>query len=56
MEQVSAMFGKRLGEEFTVKYQTAKYKYVTQYHVTFEEERRTLVTSVMSKPQPTDFA
>ena len=42
MEQVSAMFGKRLGEEFTVKYQTAKYKYVTQYHVTFEEKGLTV--------------
>ena len=38
MEQVAAMFGKRLGEEFIVKYQTAKYKYVIQYHVTFEEK------------------
>ena len=38
MEQVAAMFGKRLGEEFTVKYQTPKYRYVTQYHATFEEK------------------
>ena len=42
MEQVAAMFGKRLGEEFTVKYQTAKYKYVTQYYVTFEEKGLTV--------------
>ena len=38
MSIVAAQFGKRLGEEFTVKYQTAKYKYVIQYHVTFEEK------------------
>lgn len=42
MEQVAAMFGKRLGEEFTVKYQTPKYKYVTQHHVTFEEKGLTV--------------
>lgn len=42
MEQVVAMFGKRLGEEFTVKYQTPKYKYVTQHHVTFEEKGLTV--------------
>ena len=38
MSIVAAQFGKRLGEEFIVKYQTPKYKYVTQYHVSFEEK------------------
>ena len=38
MEQIAAMFGKKLGEEFTVKYQTPKHKYVIQYHVSFEEK------------------
>ena len=38
MSIVVAQFGKRLGEEFIVKYQTPKYKYVTQYHVSFEEK------------------
>ena len=38
MEQIAEMFGKKLGEEFTVKYQTPKHKYVIQYHVSFEEK------------------
>ena len=38
IEQIAAMFGKKLGEEFTVKYQTPKHKYVIQYHVSFEEK------------------
>ena len=38
MEQIATMFGKKLGEEFTVKYQTPKHKYVIQYHVSFEEK------------------
>ena len=38
MGQVAAMFGKKLGEEFTIKYQTPKYRYVLQYHATFEEK------------------
>ena len=42
MSIVAAQFGKRLGEEFTVKYQIPKYKYVTQYHVTFEEKGLTV--------------
>ena len=42
MSIVAAQFGKRLGEEFIVKYQTPKYKYVTQHHVTFEEKGLTV--------------
>ena len=42
MSIVATQFGKRLGEEFTIKYQTPKYKYVTQYHVTFEEKGLTV--------------
>ena len=38
MEQIAAMFGKKLGEKFTVKYQTPKHKYVTQYRLSFEEK------------------
>ena len=38
MSIVAAQFGKRLGEEFTIKYQAIKNRYVTQYHVTFEEK------------------
>lgn len=38
MSIVTAQFGKRLGEEFTVKYQTPKHRYVTQYRLSFEEK------------------
>ena len=42
MSIVAAQFGKRLGEEFIIKYQTPKNKYVTQYHATFEEKGLTV--------------
>ena len=37
MRQVAEMFGKKLGEEFSVKYQVSKYKWVIQYHLSFTE-------------------
>lgn len=36
MDEIAAMFGKEMGEEFAVKYRTGKYKWAIQYHATFE--------------------
>ena len=37
MEQVAAMFGKKLGEEFTVKYQVSKYKWYIVDNLAFTD-------------------
>jgi hypothetical protein len=38
MEQVAALFGKKLGEEFSVKYQISKYKWCIEYHLAFTDK------------------
>lgn len=38
MLMVAAQFGKRLGEEFTVKYQISKYKWCIEYHLAFTDK------------------
>jgi len=38
MEAVARFFGKKLGEEFNVKYQISKYKWCIEYHLAFTEK------------------
>jgi hypothetical protein len=38
MAEVAAMFGKKLGEEFSVKYQISKYKWCIEYHLAFTDK------------------
>jgi hypothetical protein len=38
MEAAAQLFGKKLGEEFTVKYQISKYKWCIEYHLAFTDK------------------
>lgn len=38
MEAVARLFGKHLGEEFTVKYQISKYKWCIEDHLAFTDK------------------
>ena len=38
MEKIAAMFDKKLGEEFAVKYQISKYKWCIEYNLVFTDK------------------
>lgn len=38
MAEVAALFGKKLDEEFTVKYQISKYKWCIEDHLAFTDK------------------